>query len=321
LGTGRCGSTIVQELLARHEGIGFVSNVDTFLAPLDLKGRWNNALYRRVPSRFASRDVGYLRHLRYTLRERVHFGPSEAYRLLGRSVSPIIVSPFRDLTEDDLTPWLERRLRRFFDERRRIQGRPVFLHKFTGWPRARLLWRAFPEARFIHVVRDGRAVASSLMQRPWWKGHLGPEGWGFGPLPAPYRAVWERSDRSLVVLAGLEWRILMDTFAEARAVVPADRWIEVRYEDVVHDARGEIGRLLRFVGLPWNDAFETVVEEHVFTEARMDAYRKDLSPEQLAFLEEVLREPLGALGYSLSPTTTIPTSPALGDPVPPVIST
>jgi Sulfotransferase family len=320
LGTGRCGSTILQELLARHEDVGFVSNVDAFLASLDLKGRWNNPLYRRVPSPFASRDVGYLRHLRYTLRERVHFGPSEAYRLLGRSVSPIVVSPFRDLTEDDLTPWLERRLRSFFEARRRAQRRPVFLHKLTGWPRARFLFRAFPEARFVHVVRDGRAVASSLMQRPWWKGHLGPEGWGFGPLPAPYQDVWESSQRSLVVLAGLEWRVLMDAFAEARSVVPADRWTEVRYEDFVRDARGEIDRVLGSIGLPWNNAFERVVEEQVFTEGRADAYLRDLRPEQVALLEDAIREPLEAFGYPLSRTTVV-AAPVLGDGPPPVVPT
>jgi hypothetical protein len=319
LGTGRCGSTIVQELLARHEGVGFVSNVDSILAPLDLKGRWNNAVYRRVPSAFASRDVGYLRHLRYTLRERMHFGPSEAYRLLGRRVSPIVVSPVRDLTEDDVTPWLERRLRSFFEERRRVQGRPVFMHKLTGWPRARFLSFAFPEARFIHVVRDGRAVASSLMQRPWWKGHLGPEGWGFGPLSEPYRELWERSDRSLVVLAGLEWRVLMDAFDAARAAVPSDRWMEVRYEDFVSDARGQVERMLGFAGLPWIPAFERVVDQQVFTEDRTDAFRRDLSGLQLAMLEEALREPLEALGYPISGPSAEPAR-SLDDAAPPVAS-
>lgn len=319
LGTGRCGSTIVQELLARHSAVGFVSNVDSILAPLGLKGRWNNTIYRHVPSALASRDVAYLRHLRFTLRERMHFGPSEAYRLLGRRVSSIIVSPVHDLMADDLTPWLERRLRAFFEERRHKQRRPVFMHKFTGWPRARLLDRAFPEARFIHVVRDGRAVASSLMQRPWWKGYLGPEGWGFGPLPDPYRDVWESSGRSLVVLAGLEWRVLMDAFDASRAAVPAHRWMDVRYEDFVREPRGQVERMLQFIGLPWNEAFEAEFAKQVFTESRTDAYRRDLSPEQIALLEEALRESLQALGYPLHETTS-GTTPSLDAAAPPVVS-
>jgi hypothetical protein len=37
IGTGRCGSTVVSELLARHPDVGFVSNVDE-LSRLDLSG-------------------------------------------------------------------------------------------------------------------------------------------------------------------------------------------------------------------------------------------------------------------------------------------
>src|SRR5829696_340724 len=76
IGTGRCGSTLVQELLARHPGVGFISNVDSILAPLDLKGRTNPAIYARLPSALGRRDRAYLRHLRFTLAERVHLGPS-----------------------------------------------------------------------------------------------------------------------------------------------------------------------------------------------------------------------------------------------------
>jgi tetratricopeptide (TPR) repeat protein len=38
-----------------------------------------------------------------------------------------------------------------------------------------------------------------------------------------------------------------------RAVLPADRFMEVRYEDVVADLEGEARRMVDFLGLPWND--------------------------------------------------------------------
>src|SRR5437867_3995726 len=47
VGSGRCGSTPVAEIIARHPDVGFVSNVDDKLALLDLAGRWNPALFRR----------------------------------------------------------------------------------------------------------------------------------------------------------------------------------------------------------------------------------------------------------------------------------
>jgi hypothetical protein len=51
IGTGRCGSTLIQEVLARHPQVGFVSNLEDKLAVLDLGGRWNNVLLGRAAPR------------------------------------------------------------------------------------------------------------------------------------------------------------------------------------------------------------------------------------------------------------------------------
>ena len=285
LGTGRCGSTLVHEVIARHPDIGFVSNVEDRIpiAPAWL-GRWNPGIYRRVPARF-------------TQKGRVRFAPSEAYRIIGRQVSPLLVAPVRDLVAGDVTPWLDMRLRRFFETRARVQDRPLFLHKFTGWPRAALLHRVVPEARFIHVVRDGRAVANSWLQMPWWKGYEGPERWNWGPLPDDEQRVWEESDRSFAVLAGLQWKVLIDAFEEARAGVPADRWLEVRYEDFVAAPRERMDDMLGFLGLTWDEAFERGFSSHAFSAGRTDAFRHDLGIHDLSMLEEAIAPDLRRLGY------------------------
>ena len=111
-------------------------------------------------------------------------------------------------------------------------GKPVFLHKYTGWPRTGFVREIFPDARFINVTRDGRAVVASALRTSWWKGHLGPEAWQWGPLPPAYAADWEASGRSFPVLAAQCWKILMDAFMDARELVPADQWMDVRFEDV-----------------------------------------------------------------------------------------
>jgi hypothetical protein len=302
IGTGRCGSTLVQELLAKHSDVSFISNVDTTFPALNSKGRWNNPIYRRFPRQFASRDTPYLKHLRFTLRERLHYGPSEAYALLGRQVSPLVSSPHRDLTADDVTPWLARRLREFVSDRVRAQRRPVFLHKFTGWPRAGFLKAIFPQAKFIHVVRDGRAVASSLVQRPWWKGYLGVPGWGFGALPEPYEREWKSSGYSYVVLAGLEWKVMMDAFDVAKTLTPQEDWMDLRYEDFVEAPRRCAEALVRFSGLSWNEAFDREVARRTFSRARLGAYEKDLTPAQLTALERVLSDHLRIHGYSTNET-------------------
>jgi hypothetical protein len=208
----------------------------------------------------------------------------------------------RDLVADDATPWLAERFERFFLERARAQGKPVFLHKFTGWPRAAFIDRVLPEARFVHVIRDGRAVASSLLQMPWWRGYLGPSEWGWGPLPEPYAREWEASGRSFAVLAGIEWKMLIDAFGVAKAAVAPDRWLEVRYEDFVADARGSLAAMLGFFGLGWTDAYERAFVRHPVTTGRTDAFRRELAPRDVEALDGTLAGHLARLGYESAST-------------------
>ena len=59
-----------------------------------------------------------------------------------------------------------------FERLRRGAGAPVFLSKRTANNRRlRLLATIFPNARYVHLVRDGREVAQSLSTVEWWNGH------------------------------------------------------------------------------------------------------------------------------------------------------
>ena len=300
LGTGRCGSTIVGQVVAMHRDVGFIANVDDRFASLNSTGRLNNRIYRSLPAPLQKRGGrrGGVAGGRVAAGVRsVAMTPSEGYRLLDRHVSPMLTAPVRDLVADDASDWLSDRLRGFFERRAGAQGRPLFLHKFTGWPRAGLLHAVFPDARFVHVVRDGRAVASSLVQQPWWPGFGGPEAWTFGPLEPAEQELWERSGRSFPVLAGLEWRRLMAAFGAARAAVPAESWLELRYEDVVDQPREQFQRLLTHLQLDWDDGFERSFSTLEFTPARAGAYRSELTGRDVELLDEVLAEQLAAHGY------------------------
>ncbi len=298
VGTGRCGSTLVQELVSRHPAVGFVSGLDDKLPRLNLSGRFNGPLYRGS----APRPPGMtsLRHSRRLLeRGRLRVAPSEAYRLLDRHVFAGFSRPCRDLVADDLTPHIAHRLRGFFDARIGRQGCRVLVHHVTGWPRTGFLHAAYPDLRVINVVRDGRAVANSWLQMGWWDGWRGPDQWLFGPLPPDLRQEWEESGRSFPVLAALGWKMLMAAFADARAAHPADRWLDVRYEDVIAAPREQVGRMLDFLGLDWSPAYEKGFSRYEFPAGREAAYRGELTAAQLAAMERVLEKPLAEWGYSI----------------------
>lgn len=297
-GTGRCGSTLVTEILARHPEVGFVSNADDKLSLLDPTGRWNNALFRRTGPRDPSL-VPFKSRRRLLEVGRLRFAPSEGWEILKRQVSPMFCNTYRDLVADDLNPWLEQRLRRFFERRIAAQRKSVFVHHLTGWPRAGLLQAVFPQARFVHVIRDGRAVANSWLQMPWWNGYEGPGRWDdFGPLPERYMAEWQRSGESFVVLAGLAWKLRMDAFERARAAVPSDQWVDLRLEEVLADPRPQFEALLEFAGLDWTREFEAGFARYRFHPGR--SFRRDLSPANLARLERILGGHLRTYGYKLS---------------------
>jgi len=283
VGTGRCGSSLVHEILARHPGVGFISNVDDRLGTA-VPARLNGVVYRSLPPGT-------------TTKGRVRFAPSEGYRSLDREVSPLLSTPFRDLVAADATPWIAERFRRFFD-RRAGTGETLLLHKFTGWPRSGFVQAVLPGARFVHVVRDGRAVAGSWLQMPWWRGNRGPSGWHFGPLPPQYQEEWQASGHSFVLLAGLAWKLLMDAHEAARNQAEPGTWIDIRYEDLLADPVATTAKILTFVGLEPAREFDAALSRYRLDSSRADAYRRDLGPSGLEVLDASLAAHLGRYGYA-----------------------
>lgn len=86
----------------------------------------------------------------------------------------------------------------------------------------------FPDAVFVHVVRDGRDVALSLLEAEW-----GPRTVGG---------------------AALQWRWLVRLGRQAGARLGPERYLEVRYEDVIEAPEREVQRLCRFAGLDFHEA-------------------------------------------------------------------
>lgn len=286
VGTGRCGSTLVQEIVSRHRDTGFISNIDDRFPKLHTLGRWNNALYRTPLGNFTAK--GGLR-----------YAPSEAYRLISREVSPIYANSSRDLTAADVTPWLHHRFEHFFDKRIKAQGKPLFVHKYTGWSRLGFFHEIFPDAKFVHVVRDGRAVANSWLHMPWWGGYRGPENWLWGPLSEDYAREWNESGQSYVTLAAIAWKILMDSFEAGRAELPQEQYLEVKYESFVTEPEEIMKQICAFSGLEWSGAFQRYVGSCNLDPGRRDAYRRFLNNSQIDEIERSLQEKLADYGYTL----------------------
>jgi hypothetical protein len=276
---GRSGSTVLHRVLARHPDVAWASQ----LLGKNPKRPWmNRALLGAI-------DVPLLRRpllLRYR--------PIECYAFWDRHY-PGFSSQYRDLRADDVTAWTKDSLR---EACRRLSTarRTRLLFKITGWPRIGFLKEVFPDAKFIHVFRDGRAAAASLLRMRWWDGWRGPENWRWGPLSSADAEEWEAHGRSFVALAGIQWKILMAAVREAEKALPDEDLLEVRYEEMCAEPLRVFAAIGEFAELPWTGDFRGVVRRRRFHNQN-DRWRRDLTPEQQRVLEAVLHTDLARYGY------------------------
>ncbi|MFQ5691326.1 MAG: sulfotransferase [Gemmatimonadota bacterium] len=276
---GRSGSTVLHEMLSRHPHVSWLSS--TLARAPERPGR-----NRQVLRASGLPWVGEL--------VRRRFPPDECYGFWDRHF-PGFSRPFRDLGADDLTERVRHRLREALESVSAVD-RPRLLVKITGWPRIGFLGELLPGARFIHLVRDGRAVASSLLEVSWWRGWRGPSGWRFGELRAEERERWEASGRSFLALAGLAWTRILDAVAVAASELPAGRLMEVRYEELCQDHVRCLRRIAEFCALEWKDEFSSALQAFELRSTN-DRWRRDLTAEQQGVITRITRSHLEARGY------------------------
>jgi hypothetical protein len=280
VGAGRSGSTIFHQMFCDHPQVAWMSTLcDKY--PAD--PAWNRALMRSIDAPV----IGPL------LKRKFH--PSECYTFWNRLYRGF-ARPYRDLVAADVAESVKNAVPRALaalttGKRHRL------LVKNTGWPRVGFLGEIFPGAKFIHMYRDGRAVANSLMQVDFWWGWRGPWDWRRGPLSPFLQQEWERHDRSFVALAAIEWKIMMEAMEAAKTSVAAGNLCELRYEEFAADPVAAFRRVVSFCGLDWSDSFERALRNYSISTAN-GKWKKDLTTAQQVILQDVLGDTLARYGYA-----------------------
>jgi len=284
VGTGRCGSTVFHSLLATHPHTMWLSG---FAEEFPDKPAWNRRAVTAVGNPLVRRIFG----------KRIK--PGENYGFWYRHAYGF-AEPGRDLVSADVTPRVRKQVRTAM-EPMLTPKRNRMLIKLTGWSRIGFLNEIFDDAKFIHIVRDGRAVASSLLHiSSWqWRGWYGPYSWRYGPLSPEDQAAWEASNRSFAVLAGLQWRIHTRAVEAARQALDPQRFLEVRYETFCEQPAETCRRVSEFAELPDSASFERHVKAASIKDMT-NRWRADLSGDQQAMLTDLLREDLLRYGYDVS---------------------
>jgi Sulfotransferase family len=164
--------------------------------------------------------------------------------------------------------------------------------------------RAYPEAVAIHVIRDGRDVVTSLLERGW----LSAERTGADDARLAFGAharFWVERGReeefarvSDATRAAWAWR----RYVTAARTVP-ERTVEVRYEQLVADPAATAAPVADRLGVAPGLVAEAFASVHDRSSGR---WRRDLTSEQLSDIEREAGDTLVALGYELSAIGTRP---------------
>jgi hypothetical protein len=150
-----------------------------------------------------------------------------------------------------------------------------------------MIARMFPEARFLHIIRDGRDVTLSYLSQE------------FGP--------------STVVESAYRWRQHVGRGRRDGRLLGPGRYREVRYEKVVEDPEAILRDLCGFAGLGFDERMLRYQEhrERVLPQVLegwhpglelpptkgLRDWRKDMSARQVALFEAVAGDLLAQLDY------------------------
>ncbi len=179
----------------------------------------------------------------------------------------------RDLVEDaldvlreelELDPWhaAAEFLHRLLDPMAVAAGASGWVEMTpTNIVKADGLVRIFPDAKLVHVVRDGRDVACSVASQFW------------GPNDLDAALDW--------------WAIRLERGLAACERLPADRVILVRMEDLIAgDREREYARLLAFLGIDDDPAMRRYFDTSVIPDrAHIGRWREQVPPERRGAFE------------------------------------
>jgi hypothetical protein len=291
IGHWRTGTTLLHELLIRDARFGFPDMVDCFEP--------HHAL---LTNRF------FKRYCRWMLPEKrpmdnMLFGwerPQEdefALALLGLpSTYTDFAFPNRPpmypgaldlsgLTAAQLARW-KRGFVRFLREVTLRTGKRLILKSPPHTARIPTLLELFPDARFVHIVRDPRVVFPSTINL--WLSMARNHG-----LQTP---VWPGIEEKVLT----EFRIIYDRLEEARPLLEAKpgRFHEMRYEELIKNPVPEMKKVYEVLELGGFDTARPRIEEYLRQNAGYETNKYELTAAQRTAIEERWGDVIRRYGYA-----------------------
>ena len=151
--------------------------------------------------------------------------------------------------------------------------------------------RLFPESPIIHIIRDGRDVVSSLLQKNW----EGEDGniVAINTDPGAAAGYWD-------------WIVRTGRKAAERPSV-RDQYLEIRYEELVSNPETVMRRIIAHVGEPWDDCITRFHEfddpiypsvQRPISDKSVGNWERSIDDETKRIFKDVAGDLLIELGYA-----------------------
>lgn len=277
IGSGRSGTTVLYNCLSVCPEVCWFSNLTARYPNLPKLAILHRVL--EVPFIGSKMKQSIIRASRFTLR------PSEGGNIYHSCCG---FEHARKTTEDDLSEEMEGRFKKIIQEHLRLTGKSRFLNKQTAnTQRIRLINRMFPDAYYVHIIRDGRAVANSLLHVGWWSD---VDIWWLGHRP-PW---WKEMGREPIQLCALHWKRDVEEILQNKHLFE-DRYVEIRYELLVRDTESVINIIADFCELDRREVFDKLLPE---TLPNMNyKWKQELTEHQKSVVRDCIGGFLIQLGY------------------------
>ena len=273
IGAPGSGTTLLYQTLCSHRDLAYIDH---------------NML--RAGLRKHGKLVGDRRKSLYILHNIIHRDPAST---LPHEADAFWMTYFKDyynyMAENDYTEEMAAYFRKKVLQVQNLWGRPRFVNKnLQNSFRVRLLNLIFPDAKFIHIIRDGRAVAFSLLNKK-------ADGATSPILLVGFKDILRDKyhlNRSELYNYGLAWKEYVTKARETTAIAKG-RYYEVRYEKLVREPYNELRNIIDFCELDWYSKFE---EKIPATQNMNEKWKQKASKEQRIDLDEStfdLRRTLG----------------------------
>jgi omega-hydroxy-beta-dihydromenaquinone-9 sulfotransferase len=288
VGPARSGTSLLYKTLCLHPDVAYISNWVARYPALPAAAVLNRVAKalpdRRRTAWFADGANAYVYGSARSLARRSFPTPVEGEPVYARAG----VERPGDGATRSVAP--STALPRAFGTIARFGGGSVFVSKrIANNLRIPLLADVFPSARFVFLVRDGRAVAASLSRVDWWPdSHV----WWYGNTPRR----WADEGRDPWEICARNWVEELHGIERGLEVVPPDAVLRLRYEDLVADPLPVLRRVTRFLGLVDDLRWERAVGSLSFPD-RNDAWR-GLPTDVVEGIETIQGEELGRYGYA-----------------------